>query len=50
MAAARSSWTPTRSPPPRARRASGESPTQIAIALGVSRASIYRHLAATGQR
>ena len=31
----------------RARRASGESPTQIARALGVSRASIYRHLAAT---
>jgi DNA invertase Pin-like site-specific DNA recombinase len=30
-----------------ARRASGESPTQIARALGVSRASIYRHLAAT---
>jgi DNA invertase Pin-like site-specific DNA recombinase len=29
----------------RARRAKGESPTQIARALGVSRASIYRHLA-----
>lgn len=28
----------------RARRANGESPTQIAKALGVSRASIYRHL------
>lgn len=28
----------------RARRASGESPTQIARALGVSRASVYRHL------
>jgi DNA invertase Pin-like site-specific DNA recombinase len=27
-----------------ARRASGESPTQIAKALGVSRASVYRHL------
>ena len=27
-----------------ARRANGESPTQIAQALGVSRASIYRHL------
>jgi DNA invertase Pin-like site-specific DNA recombinase len=31
----------------RARRDSGESPTQIAKALGVSRASVYRHLAAT---
>jgi DNA invertase Pin-like site-specific DNA recombinase len=31
-----------------ARRAKGESPTQIAKALGVSRASIYRHLAAAG--
>ena len=30
----------------RARRARGESPTEIARALGVSRASIYRHLAA----
>jgi DNA invertase Pin-like site-specific DNA recombinase len=30
----------------RARRASGESPTQIAKALGISRASVYRHLAA----
>ena len=29
----------------RARRANGESPTQIAKALGVSRASVYRHLA-----
>lgn len=28
-----------------ARRANGESPTQIAKALGVSRASVYRHLA-----
>jgi DNA invertase Pin-like site-specific DNA recombinase len=28
----------------RARRACGESPTQIAKALGVSRASVYRHL------
>jgi hypothetical protein len=28
----------------RARQASGESPTQIAKALGVSRASVYRHL------
>jgi len=28
-----------------ARRARGESPTQIAKALGVSRASVYRHLA-----
>ena len=27
-----------------ARRTNGESPTQIAKALGVSRASIYRHL------
>jgi DNA invertase Pin-like site-specific DNA recombinase len=30
----------------KARRARGESPTEIARALGVSRASIYRHLAA----
>ncbi len=30
----------------RARRENGESPTQIARALGVSRASVYRHLAA----
>jgi DNA invertase Pin-like site-specific DNA recombinase len=30
----------------KARRARGESPTQIAKALGVSRASVYRHLAA----
>ena len=29
----------------RARRIKGESPTQIAKALGVSRATIYRHLA-----
>jgi DNA invertase Pin-like site-specific DNA recombinase len=29
----------------RARRDRGESPTQIARALGVSRASVYRHLA-----
>ncbi len=29
----------------RARRENGESPTQIAKALGVSRASVYRHLA-----
>jgi DNA invertase Pin-like site-specific DNA recombinase len=28
----------------RARRARGESPAQIAKALGVSRASVYRHL------
>jgi DNA invertase Pin-like site-specific DNA recombinase len=28
-----------------ARRARGESPTKIAKALGISRASIYRHLA-----
>jgi DNA invertase Pin-like site-specific DNA recombinase len=28
----------------RARRAHGESPTQIAKALGISRASVYRHL------
>jgi len=30
----------------RARRANGESPTQIARALGVSRASVYRYLSA----
>lgn len=30
----------------RARRANGESPTQIAKALGVSRATVYRYLAA----
>jgi len=29
----------------RARRINGESPTSIATALGVSRASVYRHLA-----
>jgi DNA invertase Pin-like site-specific DNA recombinase len=29
----------------RARREHGESPTEIARALGVSRASVYRHLA-----
>jgi DNA invertase Pin-like site-specific DNA recombinase len=29
----------------RARRANGESPDQIAKAVGVFRASIYRHLA-----
>ena len=28
-----------------ARHAKGESPTQIAKALGVSRATVYRHLA-----
>ncbi len=28
----------------RARRANGQTPTQIARALGVSRASIYRHI------
>ena len=33
----------------RARRARGESPTEIARALGVSRASVYRHLAAAGE-
>jgi len=33
----------------KARRARGESPTEIARALGVSRASVYRHLAA-GER
>ncbi len=32
----------------RGRRANGESPTQIAKALGVSRASIYRHLSSAG--
>jgi DNA invertase Pin-like site-specific DNA recombinase len=33
----------------RARRARGESPAKIAKALGVSRASVYRHLAAEGE-
>jgi len=33
----------------RARRAKGESPTQIATVFGVSRASVYRHLAAAEQ-
>jgi DNA invertase Pin-like site-specific DNA recombinase len=32
----------------RARRANGESPAQIARALGVSRASVYRHLSQDG--
>ena len=33
----------------RARRARGESPAKIAKALGISRASIYRHLPAVGE-
>ncbi|WP_427017364.1 recombinase family protein [Pseudarthrobacter sp. P1] len=34
----------------RARHANGESPTQIAKAIGVSRASIYRHLPISNPR
>ena len=34
----------------RARRARGESPTEIARALGVSRASVYRHLSAESEK
>ena len=34
----------------RTRRARGESPTEIAQALGVSRASVYRHLAAESEK
>ena len=34
----------------KARRAGGESPTEIARALGVSRASVYRHLGAESQK
>ena len=34
----------------RARRARGESPAQIAKALGVSRASVYRHLGGEAQK
>ena len=33
----------------RARRARGESPTEISLALGISRASVYRHLAAESE-
>ncbi len=32
-----------------ARRARGENPTQIAKALGISRASVYRHLGSDGR-
>ena len=34
----------------RARRVRGESPTQIAKALGISRASAYRHLGSDSQQ
>ena len=34
----------------RARRKHGESPTEIARALGVSRASVYRHLGSDSQQ
>ena len=32
----------------KARRAAGQSSTQVAKALGISRATVYRHLGATG--